>query len=159
MLLNPPLPDAHPVHSTAALVPYHFTRRQRQVVPVEHLINGTVEDFPHLHYPLSGRVYTCRRYRLRFRVVFPWNVPLPATSAYPSHSWCRPLLIHDHEPTHMAALTPHGCIGLPTPYSPDFSRKRLPRSLTRSPHNPVRFLSMPNHVRSLPPQHSVLSAV
>ena len=99
----------------------------------------------------------------------------------------------------MTALTPHGRIGLPGPYSAlphvplllcvpshvaagldgqlrgsrpspgllvsryscssgscHSAPQRLPRSLTRSSPNPIRSLSAPNHLRTLPPRRSVL---
>ena len=95
MLLSLPLLHAHAVHPTTALVPYHVTGRRLQVVPIEHLVDDAVEDAPHHHYSSAWAVCTCRRYRLRFRAVFPRNVPLPAAGAYPAHSRCRPLSVHN----------------------------------------------------------------
>lgn len=48
--------------------------------------------------------------------------------------------------TTMAALTSHGRIGIPDPYS----FRRLPRGLTRSSHFSIQSLSAPNHIGMFP---------
>ena len=67
---------------------------------------------------------------LRFRAVFAWNVPLPAAVTFTFLSRCRPLPRLDPAATTMAALTPHGRFGFPTPYSAPAETSAKPHSVT-----------------------------
>jgi len=87
------------------------------------------------------------------RVVFAWNVPLPATCILSILSRCRPSSWLDRPRLlwRRWLLTVASDSQCPTLRH----AQRRPRGLTRSLRFPVQFLSAPNHLWSLPARLSV----